>query len=171
MGSEPTNRRDFDEVDAIISAWNTQRPDLDVTPLAILSRLTRLGRHLDLARRGAFARHDLESWEFDVLVALRRAGEPYTLSPGALVTQTMVTSGTMTNRIDRLTQRGLVVREPALNDRRGVQVKLTPVGLTYVDSAFEDLLRVEHDLISALSPGQSEQLASILKLLLSQFTG
>ena len=78
----------------------------------MLSRLTRLARHLDRARRAAFAEHDLEGWEFDVLAALRRAGEPYVLSPGQLLAQTLVTSGTMTNRIDRLEARGLVSAGP-----------------------------------------------------------
>src|SRR3954453_13315812 len=96
-----------DEVDRIVLAWERERPDLDVRPLTVLSRVSRLARHLDLARRSAFARHDLETWEFDVLSALRRAGAPYRLSPGALLTQTLVTSGTMTNRIDRLGGAGL----------------------------------------------------------------
>ena len=109
-----------DEVDRIVAAWGRERPDLDTAPLEVLSRVTRLARHLDLARRGAFARHGLETWAFDVLSALRRAGAPYRLSPGALLTQTLVTSGTMTNRIDRLVEHGLVRRGPSPEDRRGV---------------------------------------------------
>ncbi|NED86915.1 MarR family transcriptional regulator, partial [Streptomyces sp. SID11233] len=85
------------------AAWRRERPDLDVEPLEVLSRVSRLARHLDRARRLAFAELHLETWEFDVLTALRRAGQPYQLSPGQLLTQTLVTSGTMTNRIDRLT--------------------------------------------------------------------
>jgi DNA-binding MarR family transcriptional regulator len=85
-----------------------ERPDLDVTPLQVLSRVSRLARHLDRARRAVFLAHDLESWEFDVLTALRRAGAPYQLNPGQLLKATLVTSGTMTNRIDRLTAAGLV---------------------------------------------------------------
>src|ERR1019366_8208789 len=90
-----------DEVDRIVQAWQRERPDLDIAPLAILSRVVRLARHLDLARGSAFAEHDLEGWGFDVLSALRREGPPYELSPGQLVAQTLVTSGTMTNRVDR----------------------------------------------------------------------
>jgi hypothetical protein len=92
-----------DEVDRLVAAWRRERPDLDVEPLEVLSRVSRLARHLDRARRIAFSEHQLESWEFDVLTSLRRAGTPYQLSPGQLLTQTLVTSGTMTNRIDRLT--------------------------------------------------------------------
>src|SRR5689334_20098722 len=114
-----------DEVDRIVEAWRHERPDLDVAPLEVLSRVSRLARHLDRARSAAFTEHALESWEFDVLSALRRAGDPYELSPGQLVTQTLVTSGTMTNRVDRLTARGLVQRLPDPRDRRGVLVRLT----------------------------------------------
>ena len=96
-----------DEVDRLVAAWARERPDLDVRPLEVLSRVTRLARHLDRARRTAFAAHGLETWEFDVLAALRREGKPYVLSPGQLISQTMVTSGTMTNRVDRLEHAGL----------------------------------------------------------------
>ena len=89
-----------------MAAWQAERPDLDVRPMQVLSRISRLARHLDRERRSAFAAHDLESWEFDVLAALRRQGAPYELSPGALLRATLVTSGTMTNRIDRLEQAG-----------------------------------------------------------------
>ncbi len=117
-----------DEVDRLVAAWSRERPDLDVSPLEVLSRVTRLARHLDRMRRATFAEHGLDVWEFDVLAALRRAGSPYVLSPGRLVTSTMVTSGTMTNRIDRLAARGLVERLPDPSDRRGVHVRLTPAG-------------------------------------------
>ena len=117
-----------DEVDRLVAAWRRERPDLDVEPLEVLSRVSRLARHLDRARRLAFAEHSLEPWEFDVLTSLRRAGAPYQLSPGQLLTQTLVTSGTMTNRIDRLAKKGLVERLPDPSDRRGVLVRLTARG-------------------------------------------
>ena len=158
-----------DEVDRIVAAWTRERPDLDIGPLAVLSRVTRLARHLDLARRGAFERHDLELWEFDVLSALRRAGEPYQLSPGVLLTQTLVTSGTMTNRIDRLELRGLVERGPAPADRRGVLVRLTPTGRAVVDAALEDLLRVERGLLGELSAEERRTLADLLRVVVAPF--
>ncbi|HZC41694.1 MAG TPA: MarR family winged helix-turn-helix transcriptional regulator, partial [Streptosporangiaceae bacterium] len=96
-----------DEVDDLVSAWRSERPDLAIEPLHVLSRVSRLARHLDRARRAAFASHGLESWGFDVLSALRRQGPPYQLTPGALLRTTLVTSGTMTNRIDRLAAAGL----------------------------------------------------------------
>ena len=118
-----------DEVDRIVEAWMTQRPDLDFSPLEVLSRVDRLSRHLDRARREAFRRSELEPWEWDVLSALRRAGEPYQLSPKTLLQQTLVSSGTMTNRIDRLERAGFVQRGPNPADRRGTLVALTGTGL------------------------------------------
>lgn len=159
----------IDEVDRIVEAWHRERPDLDVMPLTVLSRVTRLARHLDLARRTAFARHQLEVWEFDVLSALRRAGKPYQLSPGTLVAQTLVTSGTMTNRIDRLGERGLVERRPAPGDRRGVLVHLTEEGRARVDAAMEDLLGVEHELLARLSEADRTALADLLRVVVLPF--
>jgi DNA-binding MarR family transcriptional regulator len=155
-----------DEVDRLIASWQRERPDLDVAPMQVLSRVTRLARHLDRARSAAFAAHGLETWEFDVLAALRRAGRPYQLTPGQLLKQTMVTSGTMTNRVDRLSQRDLVVRGDDPDDRRGVLVALTPAGLETADAALADLLAAEHALLSDLPTEQHEQLASALRTLL-----
>jgi len=158
-----------DEVDRLVAAWARERPDLDVRPLEVLSRVTRLARHVDRARGTAFAAHDLDGWEFDVLAALRRTGRPYMLSPGALITQTLVTSGTMTNRIDRLESRGLVTRQPDTNDRRGVRVRLTTRGKEAVDSALADLLEREQELLAALSSRQQEQLSGLLRSLVVPF--
>ena len=158
-----------DEVDRIVEAWQRERPDLDVTPLNVLSRITRLARHLDLARGSAFAKHGLEGWGFDVLSALRRAGPPYELSPGQLVAQMLVTSGTMTNRVDRLAARGLVGRGPDPSDRRGVKVTLTTAGRMVVDAAMADLLDQERILLAELPPSEQDQLSELLRRLLSPF--
>jgi DNA-binding MarR family transcriptional regulator len=158
-----------DEVDRLVVAWRAERPDLAIEPLHVLSRVSRLARHLDRARRAVFAAHGLESWEFDVLTALRRAGKPYQLSPGRLLNATLVTSGTMTNRIDRLAAAGLVQRHPDPQDKRGVQVRLTDDGRTRVDAAFADLLDRERDLLRALSPAEQHRLAVLLRTLLVPF--
>jgi DNA-binding MarR family transcriptional regulator len=158
-----------DEVDRITAAWQRERPDLDVSPLQVLSRVTRLARHLDLARRQAFATHALETWEFDVLAALRRAGAPYSLSPGQLGTETLVTSGTMTNRIDRLEERGLVRREPDPTDRRGVRVVLTDQGRSTVDAALFDLVAREHEVLATLPESSQAELATLLRALVREF--
>jgi DNA-binding MarR family transcriptional regulator len=158
-----------DEVDELVAGWRAERPDLDTEPLQVLSRVSRLARHLDLARRSAFAGHDLEAWEFDVLSALRRQGPPYQLSPGALLRATLVTSGTMTNRIDRLAEADLVSRHPDPLDKRGVLVQLTDRGKVVVDAALADLLDRERQLLSGLDPEQRTQLAGLLRILLTPF--
>jgi DNA-binding MarR family transcriptional regulator len=158
-----------DEVDRIVAAWRRERPDLDVTPLEVLSRVTRLARHLDLARGAAFAAHDLERWEFDVLAALRRAGEPYELSPGQLTAETLVSSGTMTNRIDRLERRSLVRRRPDPADGRGVLVQLQPTGRELGDTALADLLERERALLASLAPADADMLAAALRRLMGPF--
>ena len=158
-----------DDVDLIVEAWQRERPDLDVQPLSVLSRVTRLARLLDHARAESFQIHDLDGWEFDVLAALRRAGHPYALSPGQLSSQTLVTSGTMTNRVDRLVERGLVRRSPDPTDRRGVRVELTDSGKRAVDGAFADLLKREHTLLESLTTGERAELADLLRTLMGQF--
>ena len=158
-----------DDVDLVIAAWGRERPDLDPAPLAVLSRVSRLARRLDRARDVAFARHELAVWEFDVLVALRRTGPPYRLTPGQLLAETLVTSGTMTNRIDRLAARGLVIREPVPGDRRGTWVALTDAGRSRVDAAFIDLLAEERELLAVLTPQDQADLATSLRRLLLQF--
>ena len=158
-----------DDVDRVIEAWRRERPDLDLAPLAVLSRVSRLARRLDLARDRAFAAHELALWEFDVLVALRRSGPPYRLTPGQLLAETLVTSGTMTNRIDRLEKRGLVVRTPVPDDLRATWVALTPQGRARVDAAFEDLLAEERALLVDLDDTARDELAASLRHLLLQF--
>lgn len=162
-------RQQPDEVDVLVGAWTRERPDLDLAPVEVFSRITRLAKHLDRARAAAFKDHDIEPWEFDVLAALRRAGEPYELSPGRLLKETLVTSGTMTNRVDRLTARGLVERLPDPDDRRGVLVQLTPEGKDTVDGAFDALLRAERELLDGLSERDRARLADLLRPLLAPF--
>ncbi|KUG55774.1 MarR family transcriptional regulator [Serinicoccus chungangensis] len=160
-----------DEVDRIVAAWGRERPDLDVSPLEVLSRVSRLARHLDLARRDAFGAHGLESWEFDVLSALRRAGDPYELTPTQLVRQTLVTSGTMTNRISRLVERSLVERVASEADHRSTLVRLTATGRDVVDAALADLVADERGLLQGVPPGRQAELAQLLKGLLAPFDG
>lgn len=158
-----------DEVDRLVEAWNRERSDLDLRPMEVLSRVSRLSHHLDRARRQAFAEHGIESWEFDVLAALRRAGAPYQLSPGRLIRETLVTSGTMTNRVDRLAARGLVERQPDPSDRRGVLVRLTVEGRSTVDGALSGLLERERQLLAGLNVTNQNRLASLLRNLVLPF--
>ncbi|MGV8908775.1 MAG: MarR family winged helix-turn-helix transcriptional regulator [Propionicimonas sp.] len=158
-----------DEVDLILAAWARELPDVDVTPLGSLSRISRLAKHLDRARKDAFAAHELDVWEFDVLAALRRQGRPYVLSPGELIRATLSTSGTMTNRVNRLEARGLVIRRPNNDDRRGVLVQLTGEGRIRVQQALADLLAYERRVLAAIEPAARDDLAVLLRRLLAPF--
>ncbi len=159
----------WDEVDRLVEAWRRERPELDVEPLTVLSRVTRLARHLDLARRQAFAAHGLDAAEFDVLAALRRAGPPYELTPGQLGEQTLVSSGTVTHRIDKLEARGLVRRRPDPRDGRLVRVRLAARGRDRVDAALTDLLADERALLAGLSDRQRRTLAGLLRTVVARF--
>lgn len=156
-----------DEVDELVAAWRRERPDLDLEPMEVLSRISRLAQRLDRVRSAAFAAHDLESWEFDVLAALRRSGPPYRLSAGQLVRETLVTSGTMTNRVDRLEDRGLVAREDHPEDRRGVLVRLTEAGVSAVDAALTDLLGAERRILEPTDQADRDRLVEALRALLA----
>ncbi|RFA19863.1 MarR family winged helix-turn-helix transcriptional regulator [Subtercola boreus] len=158
-----------DSVDSIVDAWKRERPDLDFSPLQVLSRVWRLSRHLDRARRTSFGTSELDSWEFDVLSALRRAGRPYQLSPKALLEETLVSSGTMTNRIDRLVARGLVERRTDPHDGRGILVTMTADGVARVDRAIDELVISETQLLSGLSKPDQERLAGLLRKLSRDF--
>jgi len=155
-----------DEVDGLIAAWRRERSDLPVEPMQIWSRIKRLEQYLDAARSRAYAEHGLEVWEFDVLAALRRAGQPYTMSPGQLLRETHVTSGTMTNRVARLSARGFVQRSTDPADGRGARVTLTGAGKDVVDAALGSLLEVEEALLTSLPDDARGRLADDLRLLL-----
>jgi DNA-binding MarR family transcriptional regulator len=156
----------MDAVDELVAQWERERPDLDLWPVGIVGRLSRLSRLVERALKDFFAEHALEPWEFDVLATLRRAGEPYELTPGALLKAAMVTSGAMTNRIDRMESKGLVDRIPDPNDRRSVRIRLTENGHVTVDRLIELHVANEARLLSALTPTQREQLTSTLRRLL-----
>jgi DNA-binding MarR family transcriptional regulator len=159
----------MDEVDKIVTAWQRERPDLNLDALQVLSRISRLAHHLDAGRKSAFAKSDLESWEFDVLASLRRAGKPYALPPRELIKENLVTSGTMTNRIDQLEKRNLVSRRPDPADGRSVIVSLTETGKQLVDAAFSNLLEIEAELLADLSKADQAELAALLRSLTVQF--
>jgi DNA-binding MarR family transcriptional regulator len=155
-----------DEVDEIVAAWRRERPDLDVEPLQILSRVSRLAAVLDVRRADAFVESGLQGHEFDVLSVLRRNGEPFERTAGELAALTHVTSGTMTSRLDRLVARGFVTRHPDPTDGRIVRVRLTPAGRDRVDQAFAALLKAEQHLLATLDGRRSSELADALRSLL-----
>lgn len=159
-----------DEVDGIVAAWQRERPDLDVTPLQVMSRLDRLAGVLGERRAAIFARHGLRRHEFDVLAALRRAGDPFELTAGELAARTYVTSGTMTSRLDRLTERGLVRRAADRTDGRLVRVTMTARGRELVDAAFAALVDAERELLAPLPAESLSALAAALRELLVSVT-
>lgn len=158
-----------DDVDRLLRDWARERHDLDLSPMEVLSRVSRLALLLDRTRKDAFAAHALVGSEFDVLAALRRAGKPYELSPKSLLRETLVTSGTMTTRVDRLADRGFVVRRPDPDDRRGVLVRLTEAGRHVVDGALEALLARESELLGALDARERGELSGLLRRLMQSF--
>lgn len=155
-----------DDVDVIVAAWARERPDLDPSPLHVLSRVSRLAEVLAARRKRIFAQHVLRPYEFDVLAALRRTGDPYELTPGQLIAQTHVTSGTMTNRLDVLVERQLVRRRPDPADGRVTRVQLTAAGRSRVDSALTQLLDVEAGLLGGLPAAERSTLARSLQTIL-----
>lgn len=152
----------MDAVDAIMEQWRRERPDLDVSPQAVFGRLHRLADRLrdDLVR--GYADHGLGEGEFDVLATLRRAGEPYEMAPGEIARHTMVTTGAVSKRLDRLERDGLVVRAVSAQDGRGRIVRLTDAGRRTIDDAFEAHVAREHRLLAPLDAAEAEELASLL---------
>ncbi|MBW0117134.1 MarR family winged helix-turn-helix transcriptional regulator [Pseudonocardia abyssalis] len=151
-----------DHVSRIQAEWARERPDLDVSPQGVIGRLHRLAAHLTDELCVVYRRHGLAEGEFDVLAALRRAGEPFERAPGELARFTMVTTGAMTKRIDRLVDAGLVTRRPATGDGRGRVVALTAAGRELIDGAFTDHMRNERRLLDALTPDEAGRLEVLL---------
>ncbi len=155
-----------DGLDRILEQWAEERPDLDASPMGVFGRLSRAERMLDRSLSETFKRFGLVRGEFDVLATLRRNGEPYSLTPTELYRSTMLSSGAMTNRLDRLEGRGLVRRSPDPGDRRGVLITLTEEGLDLIEEAVEAHVRNEDRLLCSLGDEDREQLADLLRKLL-----
>lgn len=155
-----------DYVDRILEQWARERPDLDVSPIGVIGRVSRLSRVLEQVIEETFASLGLFKGGFDVLAALRRSGPPYRLSPTALHNSLLISSGAMTNRIDRLEERGLVSRGPVPNDRRAIFVGLTPKGKELVDRVTTALAAHEHELLRSMNDGERQELARLLRKVL-----
>lgn len=153
----------LDHVGRIMAQWAAERPDLDVSPQGIIGRLHRLAQHLDDELRPVFAAAGLSDGDFDVLAALRRSGAPFELSPGELGATTMVTSGAVTKRVDRLEAAGLVGRAVDERDARVRRVRLTPAGVELIDRLFAEHMANEHRLVAGLSDLERSRLAGLLE--------
>lgn len=159
----------MDHVDKIIEQWQRERPDIDVEPMAVIGRLQRISQHLTAGMRENFSKFDLNGPSFDVLATLRRTGAPYALSPGDLMATSMITSGTMTNRIDQLEKRGLVQRLPNPEDGRGFLVSLTKVGFELVDEVVTAHVQKQADLTATLNDEEREMFNQLLAKFLAGF--
>jgi DNA-binding MarR family transcriptional regulator len=169
MSERPEQRKD--PVDAIIDQWATVRPDLDTAAMEVFGRIYRLSRAMGDRTEKAYARFGIGRGEFDVLATLRRAGEPYTLSPRQLSATLMLTTGGMTGRLDKLERAGLLRRSPDPHDRRGLHVTLTDKGLELIDQAVGAGVAVQTEALSGLDAEQAGQLAELLRELLRTTEG
>jgi DNA-binding MarR family transcriptional regulator len=160
---------EIDPVDKILVQWQQERPDLDVSPMGIVGRVTRLAKHLERSIQETFTEFGLTVGEFDVLATLRRSGQPYQLSPTELFNTMMVSSGTMTHRLDRLEQAELVKRLPDPSDRRGMLIVLTNKGFNLIEKAVEAHVAKEHRLLGVLEASEKEVLILLLRKLLISF--
>ncbi|MEU0501998.1 MarR family transcriptional regulator [Nocardia sp. NPDC005998] len=154
-----------DAIDLFTAHWNRERPDVDVSPMAVIGRIQRLSRLLEQELKKFFAGHGLEFWEFDMLATLRRSGGTKGLTAGALNQVAMLTSGAITNRIDRLAAKGLVERVPCAEDRRAILVQLTPTGRTLIDELLPLHMANEQRLLAVLDQQNRDQLADQLRTL------
>ncbi|TDB82576.1 MarR family transcriptional regulator [Actinomadura sp. KC216] len=155
-----------DAVDAILAQWERERPDLDTSPMGVIGRISRAQQVLGRELKDFFAAHGLEPWEFDVLATLRRHGAPYELTAGGLLRAAMVTSGAITNRIDRMEAKGLVERVRDAGDRRSVRIRLTARGLEVVNELVGLHVANEERLLAGLDAAGREHLAASLRTLL-----
>lgn len=158
----------MDHVDKIKAQWQKERPDLDVDPMGLIGRVKRLGLHLGREMEKTWADYGLTAASFDVLATLRRSGAPFRLSPSDLIVSTMVTSGTMTNRIDQLVKAGFVERVPNPDDGRGFLISLTDRGFAVIDEAVAAHVETQARLVSQMPEAERAQLDALLKLFLSR---
>lgn len=157
----------MDQIDKIVEQWNAERPDLDVAPMALIGRIKRLAQHLSNEMGKTFAKHGLNSASFDMLATLRRSGPPYQLSPNDLLSTMMITSGTMTNRIDQLVKSGMVERINNPEDKRSVFIALTKEGFKVIDAAVTDHVATQHRLVEEISREDFQVMNSLLSNFLS----
>jgi DNA-binding MarR family transcriptional regulator len=154
-----------DGVDLIIEQWARERPDLDVAPIGVIGRISRLARELEQRLEPVYRDHGLEPGWYDVLATLRRAGPPYRMRPSAFAGTLMLTSSGTTKRLDRLERAGLIARTPDPDDRRGTLITLTAAGSRLVDETIEAHVANERRLLAALSKAEQRELADLLRAL------
>ena len=155
----------MDHVDEILRQWRSERPELDTSSMGLIGRLSRVSAQFATEMDKTFRVFGLNAAGFDVLATLRRSGAPFALSPGDLIAATMVTSGTMTNRIDRLSEAGLVERIKNPEDSRSALVRLTPRGHDLIDKAVEAHVETQQRLLEPLDERDRQDLVKLLRKL------
>ena len=160
-------KRELDHIDRIVAQWHRERPDMEASTLALLARLFRIVHLADRELAKGTAAHGLQPGWFDLLAALRRAGPPYELNPTNLMDATMLSSGGITKRLDRLAEAGFVERRPDPDDRRATLVRLTRKGRAAINRAVETHLATEQRLLEPLSRADRGTLDRLLRQLLA----
>lgn len=158
-----------DHVDFIQAQWAQEKPDLDTSPMGVIGRISRISRHLDQLLQKNYSKFGLNGGEFDVLATLRRSGKPYQLTPTQLFNSLMLSSGAMTNRLDRLEDVGLIKRMPNPEDRRGILVTLTEQGVELIDKAYAAHIANEQQMLASLTKTEQEALIDLLRKMLLSF--
>jgi DNA-binding MarR family transcriptional regulator len=158
-----------DAIDRVEAAWRRERPDVDVSSVGIVSRIWRISRHLEQARKERLAEHGTDRVTLDVLAMLRRSGPPFRMTAGELTHHSLISSGGVSQRLEKLERAGLVTRHIHSNDRRRIDVELTAAGVELIDSILADLMAHEAALLDSLDPSEREDLRRILKRLLARF--
>ncbi|MBN3492910.1 MarR family winged helix-turn-helix transcriptional regulator [Vibrio neptunius] len=159
----------MDAIDRVVEQWAKEKPELDTEPMAIMGRLLRIAKHMETEVTQLHKRYDLKLGEFDVLATLRRSGSPFRLTPSELIDSMMLTSGAMTNRLDKLESKSLIAREHSKEDRRSVTVQLTDEGFTLIDKIIEEHAQVQQKLVKGMNSNQKRQINQILKGWQTQF--
>jgi DNA-binding MarR family transcriptional regulator len=158
-----------DSIDLMAAAWRRERPDIDMSSIGLVTRIWRIGRHLERHRKQRFDLMGTDRATVDVLATLRRSGPPYQRTAGELMHSSLITSGGVSQRLDKLERAGYIERHVDRADRRRVEVRLTPAGIELVDSVLADLMEHETKLLGRLSPDEQEALIGLLRKLLSEF--
>jgi DNA-binding MarR family transcriptional regulator len=161
----------MDDIDKVVAQWGEEKPHLQTLPMEIFGRIMRLQKHIEAEIAACHKQYGLTLGEFDVLATLRRSGEPFNLTPSALLSSMMLTSGAMTNRLDKLESKGFIERVHSTEDRRSVSVGLTEKGFAIIDEAIEEHVRIQLQLVQQLSDAEKPELNQLLKTWLAAFEG
>ncbi|MCG9546109.1 MarR family transcriptional regulator [Vibrio sp. Isolate33] len=159
----------MDAIDRVVEQWAKEKPELETEPMAMMGRIMRIAKYMETQVADLHKKYDMKLGEFDVLATLRRSGKPYRLTPSELIGSMMLTSGAMTNRLDKLEAKELISREHSKEDRRSVSVKLTKDGLVLIDEMMTEHVEMQKKLVKSLSASQKKNTNQLLKTWLSAY--